>query len=1151
MFDLKYEVKKINNINGVRDSTIPFLISTLLKNDNIFYIAKNDSELSNIYNFLSHNFEDIHIFKIPAWDCLPYDISSPNFSIVSERIKSFSKLCFFKKNKEKNIFLTTINALVTKTAPRGFYKKNFISLTNKTEHSLNTLTNFLINTGYKRVQTVRELCEFSLRGSILDIFPIGYSKAFRIDFFGQTIETIKVMDPLTQRSSVHVENINIYSSNEYLLSEENIENFRKKFRSLYANQSIKNSIYEKVSSGIKFNGIEHYLPLLHKEPLCSIFDFLPKDEEIIFLLTKNFFKLIAERELEIKHFSDERKIQNPEYNLISIEELYLTTKNVKEHLKSFKRINLNEFDQIENKDDYEINLYSKPLIISNYIDTEDTNKINNFVKFCINKSLDNKKIIIITEENSSINNLIHFFEEDLNNSNIKFDIIEIKDLIYDELITNFNFSYSPYVESFEVNDHLIIFDRDIFGMPEKKKKSWRRKTENFLKDLNTIEAGDLIAHIDHGIGLYDGLEMITSTGVDHDCLRLIYSGGDKLYLPVENMNLLSRVGDTNFSRDLDKLGAANWQNRKANVKKKIKDMAEKLIRVAAQREIISTEKLFVTEDYKSFSRKFPFQLTDDQERAINDVILDLETGKLMDRLICGDVGFGKTEVALRTSFILANSGYQVALVAPTTILVKQHYKSFSERFKTTSLNISSLSRMTSLKDRNKIKNDLKTGEVNIVIGTHALLSNDVDFNNLGLLIIDEEQHFGVAQKEKIKELQGNIHVLTLSATPIPRTLQLSLSGLKQLSLITTPPVNRLSIRTFVLEWDKVVLLDALNREKNRGGQTFIVCPRVKDIDSLYDRIKTMVPDLSISVAHGQMKIDELDKSINLFSDGITDILISTNIIESGIDIPNANTIIIHKADMFGLSQLYQLRGRVGRSKTRAYSYFTIDKDKILQKKSQQRLDVIKTLDNLGAGFSLASYDMDIRGAGNLLGDEQSGQIKEVGVELYQDMLKDAVSSYKEGGKSIEETWSPSISLGLPVLIPETYVYDLSTRMSLYRKAGELLNKEDIDNFTEELFDRFGPPPMEVNNLLATLMIKNKCLKNKIKIIDAGPKGILIGFKNNYFKDTDKLFKWINDKSGLIKIRPDQKLFIQKNLKTRDDKIDTVVDIISQLELLSV
>ena len=442
MFNLKYEVKKINNINGVRDSIIPFLISALLKNNNIFYIAKNDFELSNIHSFLSHNFADINIFKIPAWDCLPYDISSPNFSITSERIKSFSKLCFLKKNKEKKIFLTTINALITKTAPRDFYKKNFISLSNKTEHSLKTLTNFLINTGYKRVQTVRELCEFSLRGSILDVFPIGYPKAFRIDFFGRTIETIKVMDPLTQRSSVHVENINIYSSNEYLLSEENIENFRKKFRSLYANQSIKNSIYEKVSSGIRFNGIEHYLPLLHKEPLCSIFEFLPKDQEITFLLTKNFFKLIAERESEIIHFSEERKTENPEYNLISIEDLYLTTENLKDHLKSFKTINLNEFDQIENNDNHEINLYSKPLIISNYIDTEDTNKINNFVKFCIKKSLDNKKIIIITEENSSINNLIHFFEEDLNNSNIKFDIIEIKDLIYDEPITNFNFSYS-------------------------------------------------------------------------------------------------------------------------------------------------------------------------------------------------------------------------------------------------------------------------------------------------------------------------------------------------------------------------------------------------------------------------------------------------------------------------------------------------------------------------------------------------------------------------------------------------------------------------------------------------------------------------------------------------------------------------------------
>jgi transcription-repair coupling factor (superfamily II helicase) len=579
-------------------------------------------------------------------------------------------------------------------------------------------------------------------------------------------------------------------------------------------------------------------------------------------------------------------------------------------------------------------------------------------------------------------------------------------------------------------------------------------------------------------------------------------------------------------------------------------MAEKLIRVAAQREIISTEKLLIPDEYYTFSKNFPFELTDDQETAINDIIADLETGKLMDRLICGDVGFGKTEVALRASFIVANAGYQVALVAPTTILVKQHFKSFFDRFKKSSLSIASLSRMTSLKDRKKIKDDLKSGNINVVIGTHALLSNDIDFNNLGLLIVDEEQHFGVGQKEKIKELQGNIHVLTLTATPIPRTLQLSLSGLKELSLITTPPINRLSVRTFVLEWDNVVLIDALLREKNRGGQTFVVCPRVRDIDDLYQKINRMVPNLVISVAHGQMKIDELDKSINSFSEGKSDILISTNIIESGIDIPNANTMIIHKSDMFGLSQLYQLRGRVGRGKHRAYSYFTIEPGKILLNKSQQRLDVIKTLDNLGAGFSLASYDMDIRGSGNLLGDEQSGQIKEVGVELYQDMLKEAVSSYKDSSKKIEEVWSPSISLGLSILIPEDYVFDLPTRMSLYRKAGELSSPEDINTFTEELFDRFGPPPEEVNNLLITLMIKNKCLYNKINIIDAGPKGVLLGFKNNFFNNADKLLGWVTKKSGQVKIRPDQKLFLQKTLNTREEKFNAVLSLIEELQLLN-
>jgi transcription-repair coupling factor (superfamily II helicase) len=1150
LFDFKTEFKDINSINGIRDGLIPFVLAYLTKKNNVFYIAMNDLELSQINRFISSNFKEINVCPIPSWDCLPFDVSSPNYNIISERVKTFTDMSF-KLNDESNnnnLFLTTINGVFLKTASVDFYKQNFINIKKEKEISFNNIRDFLIKIGYSRVQTVRELGEFSIRGSILDVFPIGHGKAFRIDFLGDYIDSIKEMDPLTQRSNLSITEIDIYPSNEYLLNEKNIQNFRSKFRSVVGSKSLDSDIYEKITSGIKFNGIEHFLPLMHQNSLCSIFDFLNK-KNLIVLLTKNFSNLISRREEEILSFSEDRILNNEDYSSIKVEDLYLTKFEIEDKFNYFKTIKFNEFDILDNEKS-NLNLNSKPLIIDNFVkDDEHKNKVHNIIEFCINENKKRKKVLLVTEEQARLKNLINFFEESLVNNNIKFETIEIQNLIVDNLKSSFSFTVSPYLESFYFNNQYVIFDRDLFGIPKQKKRSWRRKTENFLKDVNSIDAGDLVAHIDHGIGRYDGLEKISSNGIDHDCLRLIYYGGDKLYLPVENMNLLSRVGDSSFSRELDKLGAASWQSRKANVKKRIRDMAEKLIRVAAQREVINTDRIEIPKNYEEFSNKFPFELTDDQENAINEIISDFEVGKLMDRLICGDVGFGKTEVAIRASFIIASAGYQVALVAPTTILVKQHYKSFFERFKNTSIKVSALSRMTNVSERQSIKQDLISGDINIIIGTHALLSNDVDFNNLGLLIIDEEQHFGVAQKEKIKELQGNIHVLTLTATPIPRTLQLSLSGIKKLSLISTPPVNRLAIRTFVIEWDSVVLIDALLREKNRGGQIFVVCPRVKDIDSLYDRINKMTPELSISVAHGQMKVNELDKSINDFSEGKVDILISTNIIESGIDIPNANTMIIHKSDMFGLSQLYQLRGRVGRGKQRAYTYFTIEKNKILLKKSQQRLDVIKTLDNLGAGFSLASYDMDIRGAGNLLGDEQSGQIKEVGVELYQDMLKDAVNSFKNGSKQIEEVWSPSISLGLSVLIPENYVYDLSTRMSLYRKAGELLNSDDIKNFSDELFDRFGPPPSQVNNLLTTLMIKNKCLKCKINFVDAGPKGLLLGFKNNFFKETEKLISLVNNSSGQLKIRPDQKLFFQKSLKTNEDKIETALSLINQLETL--
>ena len=480
----------------------------------------------------------------------------------------------------------------------------------------------------------------------------------------------------------------------------------------------------------------------------------------------------------------------------------------------------------------------------------------------------------------------------------------------------------------------------------------------------------------------------------------------------------------------------------------------------------------------------------------------------MDRLICGDVGFGKTEVALRASFVIASAGKQVAIIAPTTILVEQHYKTFNERFKSFDINVKKISRLTKNKDKFEIKTDLNNGNISVIIGTHALLSKDISFSNLGMIIIDEEQHFGVAQKEKLKEFKFNLHILTLSATPIPRTLQLSLTGLKDLSLIATPPVNRLAVRTFINEWDKIILSDAIQRELERDGQIFVVCPKVKDIPVVVTLIEKMSTYTKISIAHGQMSPNELEENIINFYQKKSNILVSTNIIESGIDIPNANTLIVYNSDMFGLSQLYQLRGRVGRSERRAYAYFTTKKGKILKNNATERLKVLKTLDNLGAGFTLANYDLDIRGAGNLLGDEQSGQIKEIGYELYQKMLMETIEHLKKNKNSEYVNWSPSINIGKPVLIPKEYVEDLSTRMSLYRKIGDLRNNDQIKNFIEELNERFGPLPNEVRNLIFTISIKIICIKMNINFIDIGSKAIVIGFRKKEGLNFSKLIEWV-------------------------------------------
>jgi len=675
---------------------------------------------------------------------------------------------------------------------------------------------------------------------------------------------------------------------------------------------------------------------------------------------------------------------------------------------------------------------------------------------------------------------------------------------------------------FETADVAIIGEQDILG-DRLVRPHQKRRASNYLSDVTALAEGDLVVHIDHGIARFNGLKTIEALGAPHDCLELLYAGGDRVYLPVENIELLSRYGSEDANAQLDKLGGVAWQARKARMKKRIREMAAALIKVAAARATKEAPVLAPTDGaYDEFAARFPYDETEDQQTAIDTTLGDLAAGRPMDRLICGDVGFGKTEVALRAAFVAVMGGKQVAVVVPTTLLCRQHFKTFSTRFAGLPVKVAQASRLVGTKDLAAAKAGIADGTVDVIVGTHALLGKGVSFRDLGLLVVDEEQHFGVKHKERLKELKSDVHVLTLSATPIPRTLQLALTGVRELSLITTPPIDRLAVRTFISPFDGLVVREALLRERYRGGQSFYVCPRISDLAERRAFLAEHVPEVKVAMANGQMGAGELEDVMTAFYDGAYDVLLSTSIVESGLDIPTANTLIVHRSERFGLAQLYQLRGRVGRSKQRAYALFTVPADRSLTAQAERRLKVLQSLDTLGAGFQLASHDLDIRGAGNLLGEEQSGHIKEVGYELYQQMLEEAVASLKSGGDVADEgKWSPQITVGTAVMIPETYVADLQLRLALYKRLADLEDQASIEAFAAELIDRFGSLPDEVVHLLEIVAIKALCRKANVAKVDVGPKGAVIAFRDNVFPNPTGLIRWIGDRKTDARVRPDQ------------------------------
>ena len=1130
------DISKINDLGEVPEGSEPLLINEISENsnNNILIIARDLKRYQQLKDGLEF-FLNKDVLYYPQWDCVPYDRISPNKLITSKRLETLSRLSN-EKNKSK-IILTTIQASCQRTLSLDEIKNKFISLKPGEVIDINNLVNFFVSNGYEKTPTVREHGEFSVRGGIIDFYS-PLNKPIRLDLFGNTIDSIKSFDLISQRSLELLKEIFVYPASEIILNDKTIENFRINFNKKFGSQKEKVKIYDSISEGISYPGMEHWLPFFYNQT-GSIFDYIDKP----IILLDHLYDSSLEDFLETvnDHFQsrrdyDDNKLSKVENKYFSIEpsNLYQNKEEYNKNLRSRNCIRISPFKKPD-----AINLNGKASSKYSNIKSNrsDSSSYENLKSDILDFTKKNKKIIIACSSLGSSERVSKILINNGILSNFKnlesFKNIDQKNIYLTVLNLNSGFHF---------DDYIFISEQDIFG-----EKFYRpriiRKAENFIREISSVMPGDAVVHIDHGVGRFENLSTLEINNAKHECLLIKYANDDKLYLPVENIEVLSRYGSDISDEMLDKLGGLSWTTRKENLKKKIKFLAEELISVAAKRQLSKAEMFNVPEDfYEEFCSRFSFEETNDQLNAINDVLNDLEKGLPMDRLICGDVGFGKTEIALRASFLAAMSGKQVSILAPTTLLARQHYETFKERFKGFPINVFELSRLTPKKD--SVIKSINSGSCDIVIGTHSLLGEKINFSDLGLLIIDEEQHFGVKHKEKIKKLRDNVHVLTLTATPIPRTLQLAMTGVRDLSIIASPPIDRRAIETYVFPNDPLVVKEALLRERHRGGQSFYVVPRISDIEDIEEYFKEFIPEINYITVHGQMPSKQIEDRINDFYMGSYDVLISTTIIESGLDIPNANTLIIHRSDMFGLSQLYQIRGRVGRSKVKAYAYLTYKEHKKLGKKALKRLEVLQSLDSLGAGFNLASYDLEIRGSGNLLGEEQSGQIKEVGIELYQNMLEETIDELKNTTqKSKNNQWSPKISLPLSILIPDDYISDLTIRMEIYKRLSSIILEEEIDEIAAELIDRFGSLPEEVETLIDTIGLKNLCKKTNIEKIDCGNNGFLISFKNNTFSNPAELIKYINNKKNYISIRPDQRLFVKFN-EQKENLIDYIKSIVN-------
>ncbi len=1120
---------------GAPTGFLPWLMTDLARaaDGRAVFIASDEVSMRALADAANWFAPEVEVLTFPSWDCLPYDRASPSLRVTSERLATLAALQ--RKTDKPQLLITTANAATQRVLTPFRIRQLTAHLAPGARIDRDKLAELLQANGYVRTDTVADAGEFAVRGGLVDLFPSGMPHGLRLDFFGDEIETVRTFDPSDQRTTGRAdEGFTLLPASEALLDEDGIKRFRTRYRDLFGATATGDPLYQAVSEGRRLAGMDHWLPLI-EDKLTTLFEHLGESPLIVRELgvdgaIEGRFEAIGD------YYANREKAQSADpgsYRPLTPDALYLTHKQWDAALVSQSIHLATPFHEppsdtvidfgIDGPRDFAPertngdNVYDALTAHAAGLAHND----RGMVLACYSKGSRDRLTGLLADHGLPGAVLLDSWQEAQGFVGAP---RKRKDEIRVALVV------VPLDHGFTAPNIAVLSEQDVLGDRLVRRAKRKKSADAFMAELATLSPGDLVVHTEHGIGRYEGLTQIPVSQAPHDCVALSYAGGDKLYVPVENIDVLSRYGSDSDGVALDRLGGEAWQRRKAKMRERIREIAGELIATAALRALRAGDVAEPdSQHYAEFVNRFPYQETDDQERAIAEVIEDLAAGKPMDRLVVGDVGFGKTEVALRAAFIAAMAGMQVALICPTTLLARQHFQNFVERFQGFPLNIGRLSRLVGAVEAKATREGLEDGTIDIVIGTHALLSKGIAFKRLGLVIVDEEQRFGVVHKEKLKALKADVHVLTLTATPIPRTLQMAMSGLRELSVIQTPPVDRLAVRTYVMPWDKIVLREALLREHYRGGQSFFVTPRIADLPDIEEFLRAEVPEIKYVVAHGQMAPGDVEERMSAFYDKRYDVLVSTTIIESGLDIPSANTMIIHRADRFGLAQLYQLRGRVGRSKTRAYAYLTTAPSRLMTDTAEKRLKVLSDLDSLGAGFQLASHDLDIRGAGNLLGDEQSGHIREVGFELYQSMLEEAILDAKAGGLanvSVRDL-SPQITVDAPVLIPDTYVPDLDLRMGLYRRLNELETVQEIEAFGAEMIDRFGSLPEPTENLLTLIQIKLNAKTAHIAKIDVGPRGALVAFWNDTFPKVDGLLAYVTRLGDTAKLRPDMRLSITR------------------------